>query len=76
MVGTDRVVEHRKTFLRESRRWVAHFHDTWKVLSNLVDERNRTHIAWLKWLGCEFHETHNIGPENSPFLRFTHVHHH
>jgi hypothetical protein len=26
MLGTDRVVEHRKTFLRESRRWVAHFH--------------------------------------------------
>lgn len=74
MVGTPAVQLHQRALLRECRQWIDRFHRQYRTLFNFVDERNETHIRWLRWLGVQFvarHEHHGIA--RIPFLEFIHV---
>ena len=59
LLGSDLVRRHRRAFLTESRRLVAHWLTLFDVLCNVVDARYAAAIRWLDWLGFE------IGP---PFV--------
>ena len=71
LLGTDAISSVPVTFVRESRDWVGIFLDRYKLLTNVVDERNEASIAWLKWLGCEFVQRFpEYGQAKLPFLQF------
>lgn len=50
--------------------WQARF----PLLTNFVDERNVTHIRWLRWLGFAFIARHpTYGVAGIPFLEFVRI---
>ena len=51
MFGTAELLSHKKFLMRASAVFIQHMLDEFSVLSNYVDSRNTTHIAWLKRLG-------------------------
>jgi len=56
LLGSDLVTAHRRVFLVECRRMVAHWLTLFEVLRNVVDARYAAAIRWMRWLGFE------IGP--------------
>jgi hypothetical protein len=72
MVGTDRLTSDVTAFLRASKE-VMDFMAGNDVVWNYVWTGNSLHIRWLRWLGCEFHETQPLGPKGELFTRFTYV---
>jgi len=56
LLGSDLVTVHRRAFMVESRRLVAHWLTLYDELRNVVDARYVVAIRWLRWLGFE------IGP--------------
>ena len=74
LLGTPKIAEVSRAFLRESRRIVDELHDVSPLLFNYVDERNEVHIKWIKWLGFEFINRHEeYGHEGRPFLEFVRI---
>lgn len=72
LLGTEGIVSNRISFLRVSRPWVEYFHQTYPVLTNAVDARNKVHMDWLRWVGCTFVKE-IMGPSNLPFIEFIKV---
>lgn len=71
MLGTDLIHKHWLKFLRHSRPWLDVLHQHYPLLFNVVDDRNKIHIAWLQWMGFSFINTHeNYGPEGRRFHEF------
>lgn len=73
MMGTDRLLEFKRLFLRQSVRWVDYFQERYDVLTNLVDVRNVEHVRWLDWMGFTILQAviqHN-GHAFYRFVRFT-----
>lgn len=56
LLGTDLVPEYRRPFLRETRRMVGRWQETFPILRNVVDARYGEAIRWLRWLGFEIGE--------------------
>ena len=74
MLGTDRIQEIQRQFLREGKDWLGILHEPFDVLWNLVDKRNELHIKWLKWMGFQFlREVEEHGFEKRPFYEFVKV---
>jgi hypothetical protein len=73
-VATTDVERHRVSFLRRSIPWVKRWQEQFPILTNCVDERNRVHIEWLRWLGFTFIHRHpEYGVERLPFLEFVRI---
>ena len=51
LLGSPLVVQHRRAFMVETRRMVAHWLTLFPVLRNAVDARYDAAIRWLRWLG-------------------------
>lgn len=75
MLGTDKIQDIRKSFLRECRDYVEEMHRNYPMLTNFVWSKNTVHIAWLKWLGFQFGEAKPMGPDNELFIHFQKVEH-
>lgn len=74
LLGTGKLREYRKDFLKHSKIEVARFHEKYPVLFNYVWEGNGVSIAWLKWLGGQFINRHPaFGFAQLPFLEYLHV---
>lgn len=71
MIGSDAVVRHQFTFLRQSRPCVGRMRAVYDVLVNWVDDRNVVAQRWLRWLGFEVEAPRPHGPDGIPFRRFT-----
>jgi hypothetical protein len=70
LLGSDDIPLFRKSFLKNSKAWVAQISEGFDVVGNYVDARNLRHIRWLKWLGFKFVGTVKRGPLNLPFHEF------
>jgi hypothetical protein len=73
LLGTDELVSKpmRLQFLREGRAYLRGLERMYKVLYNKIDERNTTHIKWLRWMGFSFiRRIEHYGCEGRPFLEF------
>lgn len=70
MLGSDRLLDIRFTFLRHSREWLRELSRGYSVLGNFVDERNTVHVAWLRWLGFRFLSRAPMGRNGETFLEF------
>lgn len=60
LLGTDAVDVHRRQFLRRSVSFRDQLLARYPVMRNFVDERNRTSVRWLKWLGAKFSDPVDI----------------
>lgn len=71
LLGSDEVLKVRKSFIKESNKYLDLMLSEFDILVNLVDTRNTLSIRWLKWLGFEFKDPQAFGYENRPFVVFT-----
>jgi hypothetical protein len=71
LLGAPGLVQRRITFLRGSRSWLKVLQRRYRVLGNVVDQRNHVHLAWLRWMGFEISDrAEYLGIESRPFFRF------
>ena len=71
LLGSDDLVKHSVSFLRQSRKWVEKLHQRYDCLWNYIDARNEIHIRWLKWCGFTFlRRVEEYGVEQRPFYEF------
>jgi len=62
------------TFLRNCKTVLDCYNQTFPVLYNYIDARNKLHINWLKWLGFRFIKVHNkFGYEQRKFIEFVKI---
>jgi hypothetical protein len=71
LLGSDLVPLHRKVFLRENKRWVAHALDLFPLLRNVVDARYAEAIRWIRWMGFTLHAPRAMGIHGEAFIPFT-----
>lgn len=67
LLGTDRILNIRRQFLRESLDWIDEIASQYSVLGNSVHCANLVHIRWLKWLGFTFIKA------NGPMVEFARI---
>lgn len=73
MLATTALPLAARSFLRQSRGCVAMMHQVYPLLYNVVDERNKVHIKWIRWCGFSFiNRLPSHGIEQRPFLEFAH----
>ena len=71
MLCTDVIHEHPLIFAREAKRWIESREE--KLLWNVVDKRNTTHLKLLKFLGFKFLRELKYGPNQLTFIEFCRV---
>jgi len=75
LLGTDDLFKYAHKFLRNSRPWVDVLHNEFKVLFNVIDERQDVYIKWLRWVGFDFvRNFENYGVEGKDFRLFLRHH--
>jgi len=71
LLGTPKIFDISKTFLRWSKDWLKHVGRNYDGLMNYVDARNEVHIRWLTWVGFDFVVLHpNKGVHGEAFWEF------
>ena len=72
MLCTPRVYDKqvRRQFLRRSREEFSSLTRGFSRLSNVVHKDNALSIRWLKWLGFDFPEGHEVELKGEPFVHF------
>jgi len=68
MLCTPAIDEYPITFAREAKRFIESRQE--KMLFNIVDARNVTHVKLLRFLGFKFLRVIEHGPNNLPFIEF------
>jgi len=64
----DKVLQ--MTFLRSCKTQLNRFLEEYPVLGNYLDERNKLHLKWVRWLGFSIlKRIPNWGVEGRPFLQ-------
>ena len=76
LLSSDYLFGVKLPFIRQSRMWRDVIEQPYKIVGNVVDERNAKHVRWLKWLGYNFVNRHpEYGVQRKPFLEFTRICH-
>lgn len=71
LLGTDKVREIQREFIRQSRSYVQQMREGYRVLENWVDARNTISINWLRWCGFSIESfPRPFGVNGEPFHRF------
>lgn len=74
MLGSNRLLKNRWTFLKRSREWVDYIHARYPMMYNVIDRRNTLHIRWIEWLGFKFVRIiPNYGTQKLEFVEFVKV---
>jgi hypothetical protein len=71
LLSSDRLLAHRREFLRATPAVLAAFHSRYPVLMNHVHVENDVHVRWLRWAGFTFINRFDL-PSGS-FYEFVHV---
>ena len=69
MLCTPAIHDYPVLFAKQAKRFIDS--RTESFLWNYVDKRNKVHHRLLKFLGFDFHEEVEFGPNNLPFIYFT-----
>ncbi len=67
LLGSDKILDVRWWWLRESKKWLKVVAQDFERLWAVADVRNKLHTRWFKWLGFEVLSTLITGPYNLPF---------
>lgn len=70
LLGTDRLGDMKKLFVRQSRPYLARFMRAFPKMQNWVHVDNQASIDWLRWLGFAMDEPAPAGLVGEPFIRF------
>lgn len=70
MLGTNKSLNYRKEFLRQTQPIIDEMLNICPRLCNLVHSKNLSSIKWLKWLGFTIEEPIKHGSDNELFHRF------
>jgi len=70
LLGTDDLPRYAVPFLRGSRLYIDRARREFQLLTNYIDARNETSIAWVRWLGFSVLPAVPFGPFGLPFHRF------
>lgn len=74
LLGTDDIPLFTWPFLRNSRTWLDRVCEGFDIVGNFVDERNKQHVKWLRWLKFTFVARHpEFGHLGLPFLEFVKI---
>jgi len=70
LLGTKRLEEHSKQFLRHNRKWVKEISGEYEILYNYIHTDNAIGQRWLTWCGFDIKTNykHRIGGQ--PFYLF------
>jgi hypothetical protein len=76
LLGSEDLNKVAYRFLRESSTWLDELARGYRLLCNVVDARNTTHIRWLRWLGFRFvaHRP-GFGRQGEAFIEFCKINH-
>lgn len=70
LIGSKTIMQHKRAFLKTSKRFFPEMVKGHHFLINMVDSRNTLSIAWLRWLGFTIHRPTPYGPFDMPFHKF------
>ena len=71
LLGTDKLIETRREFIPQAKKWVEEMNDEYPLLINFVHADNTVSKRWLKSLGFEFIKLHKeYGVGRQPFYQF------
>lgn len=70
LLASDELAKIQTTFLKLSRAFIDEMLKGYTVLFNLVDNRNKTSIEWLKWCGAAMALPEPYGPDKRLFRYF------
>lgn len=73
MLGSDELCAPplSRQFIKECKSFLSVMERPYLAIGNVIDERNRVHIRWLKWMGFKFiNRIPEYGIERRPFLEF------
>lgn len=70
MMASDLLLQIKRDFVKECRRFVAAMLDRYHHLENWVWSGNKIHIYWLEWLGFTIEPHQPYGIDGEPFHRF------
>lgn len=71
LVGNDLIARRPREFHSVALQWLDQIHAKHPILTNMIDERNRLHMAWLRRLGFVFlRRIERWGAESRPFIEF------
>lgn len=70
MLGSDEVMKHKKDLLRQTKPLIDEMLTICPRLCNMVHNKNRSSIIWLKWLGFTINEPIPHGPDGELFHPF------
>lgn len=70
MVATDGLKKISKFIMKHVMEYLDIMKETYDILVNFVDVRNRDSIKWLKRIGFKFDEAKPYGHKQLPFHRF------
>ena len=68
MLCTPAIDDYPITFAREAKKYIESRPEPY--LWNIIDARNTVHLKLLKWLGFEFLEEFEYGPNKLTFIKF------
>lgn len=71
MLGTARLEQYPRTFLRRCRPCVAAMRAVYPMLANYVDDRNEVSKRWLAWLGFTFDDNPIVARSGVAFRKFS-----
>ncbi len=70
MLASDKLKHHARGLCVQSKIELDSLKQNYSMLFNIVDERNKMTMKWLKWLGFEFGQSHALGQDNQLFKEF------
>jgi hypothetical protein len=74
MMGTDKMLQIKRPFLRGCKEWVNYFLELKPILFNYIHEKNTLHIKWLRWLGFSIiNKKDNFGLNGENFYEFVKI---
>jgi hypothetical protein len=74
LLGSGRIKDIQREFLRHSRFWIEELHSKYDVLTNYIYAENTVHLKWLKWLGFTIiRRVENFGSLSLPFYEFIRI---
>jgi len=70
-MASDRIYEHKLTFLKQSKRIIQQMLKDVGRLTNMVDSRHTQAVQWLAWLGFKIDKENPILLRGVPFYLFS-----
>lgn len=70
LLGTNESMKYKKEFLKQTKQVIDDMLTICPRLCNMVHNKNKSSITWLKWLGFKLDDPEPYGPENELFHRF------